>query len=144
MVALILSILAAAFSWLGMNRFCLSDGQMRDAASAYVSVDVTMLGFMLAMLAILGSVFDRRLIRNMAKTGHLRNLIKKLYWTGGYFLLSMITALLSLFLSGDILVVFLGGATGLLVGAIYQLLFVGSTLRRMLTIAPDGGGVIEQ
>lgn len=68
----------------------------------------------MAMLAIL--VSDRKLIRNMNKTRHYARLLKRLYWTAGYYAATMFLSLFSLFLSGKILTLFAALSTGLMVG----------------------------
>ncbi len=143
MIALLVALAAAVSSWWLMANNCLTDDLMRGAASAYTSVGVTMFGFMLAMLAILVSVSDRRLLRNMNKTGHLQRLLANVYWTGGYFGVSMIVSLAALFLTGKLLGFFLGAATGMLAGALYRLFFVGRTFWRVLTISPSGETALE-
>lgn len=143
MLALLVTLGAAGGSWWLTQRFCLTDELLRGAASAYASVGVTMLGFMLAMLAVLVSVSDRRLLRNMNRTGHLRRLLEKVYWTGAYFGVSMVASLAGLFLSSQPLGYFMSFATGTLVGALYLLFFVGRSFWRVLTIAPEGDKQLE-
>lgn len=143
MVALLIALAAGIGSWWLTTQYCLTDDLLRGAASAYASVGVTMLGFMLAMLAVLVSVSDRRLLRNMSKTGHLQRLLENVYLAGGYFGASMIASLVALFLSAKPLSYSLSFATGTLVGALYLLFFVGRTFWRVLTISPEGDRMLE-
>ena len=52
-----------------------------SAAPAYTSVAGTLLGFLIAAVAILTAVVNRRLIQNMVKTGHYRVLLHEMYGT---------------------------------------------------------------
>lgn len=143
MLALFVTLAATGGTWWLSQRYCLSDELLRGAASAFASVGVTMLGFMLAMLAVLVSVSDRRLLRNMNRTGHLKRLLERVYWAGAYFGVSMIASLAGLFLSSQPLGFSMSIATGALVGALYLLFFVGKSFWRVLTISPEGDKVLE-
>lgn len=112
----------------------LTDEILRQAASAQASVAVTMLGFMLAMLAILVSLSDRRLIRNMNKTGHFTTLLRKLYIAAAYFGAFMLAALACLFLECEGLRVGTSVSIGLLSGASFQLMESGHRLWRVLDL----------
>lgn len=57
----------------------LAGSDIRAAANAMAQMSVTMLGFILAALAILISIANSRLIRNMQKTGHYNILIRRLF-----------------------------------------------------------------
>lgn len=80
-----------------------SDEMLRSAAGALSSISVTMLGFMLAVLAILVSIVDRRLIRNMYRTGHFSRLIARLYIASGLFGAGMIASYVALYTEAEAL-----------------------------------------
>ena len=143
MLAAFATILSIFGCWWLIHCPALDDATLRGVASAYASVGVTMLGFMLAMLAVLVSVSDRKLLRNMNKTGHLKQLLKKVYWTGAYFGLSMICSLAALFLTATPLIYSVSIATGALVGALSLLFFVGRSFWRVLTLSPDPSTPLE-
>ncbi|QDH59502.1 hypothetical protein [Pandoraea pnomenusa] len=135
MIALIVTaVFAVGAYWLFGCATWLSDEILRQAASAQASVAVTMLGFMLAMLAILVSIADRRLIRNMNKTGHFTQLLLRLYAASAYFGILMIVALLCLFLQSIALKIGSALSIGLAAGAIVRLLESGRKLWRVLDL----------
>lgn len=145
MYASVITLISTLGCWwlLGCTTPAIEDTTLRGAASAYASVGVTMLGFMLAMLAVLVSVSDRRLLRNMNRTGHLKVLLKKVYWTGGYFAVSMISSLVALFLSAEKLLYGISIASGALVGALFLLSLVGNSFWRVLSLSPESGTSLE-
>lgn len=135
MIALIVTAaMAGATYWLLGCSGWLTDEILRQAASAQASVAVTMLGFMLAMLAILVSLADRRLIRNMNKTGHFTRLLRKLYIAAAYFGALMVVALICLFLQTKGLRIGTAVSVGLVAGASIQLLESGRKLWRVLEL----------
>lgn len=69
-----------------------------SVASTYAQVGVTLLGFMLTVMAILVSVSGSVLLNNMREQGHYADLIGSLYW--GCVLLLAMTCLSILFLWG--------------------------------------------
>lgn len=90
---------------------------LRGIAQVYASVAVTMVGFSLAMLAILVSASSTRLLRNMMKTGHYDLVNGRLFVTASFFGIALVAALASLFLPDGALAAGLSIATGALVGA---------------------------
>lgn len=77
----------------------LASSDIRAAANAMAQMSVTMLGFILAALAILISVANSRLIRNMQKTGHYRVLVRRLFGCLTLFGMLAIASLILLFTS---------------------------------------------
>lgn len=57
----------------------LSSADAKAAAGVVAQISVTMLGFVLAALAILMSIGNSRLVRNMKKTGHYKVLTKRMF-----------------------------------------------------------------
>lgn len=68
-----------------------------SAASAVAGVAGTMLGFMIAALAILASIAGMRLLRNMQRTGHYQVLLARLFVASGFFALLLASALCAVF-----------------------------------------------
>ncbi len=60
----------------------LSNGgaDLRTFLGLIAQISATMLGFLLAALAILASISGHRLVRNMQKTGHFKVLLEKLFF----------------------------------------------------------------
>lgn len=56
----------------------LAQADMRSAAGVVASLSGTMLGLILAALAILASVANTTLIRNMSRTGHFQFLLRRM------------------------------------------------------------------
>ena len=57
----------------------LSSDDARTAAGVVAQIGATMLGFVLASLAILVSVSNTKLLRNMRKTGHYSVLVARMF-----------------------------------------------------------------
>jgi membrane associated rhomboid family serine protease len=66
-------------------------------ASAIASIAITMLGFMLAALAVLASISHTHLVNMMRKTGHYSDLLFTLFVGAALFLLCGISGYLILF-----------------------------------------------
>lgn len=69
----------------------------RAATGVVAQMGATMLGFVLAALAILTSIANSRLIRNMQRTGHYRVLINRMFSCISAFGLVAVIGLLLLF-----------------------------------------------
>ena len=73
------SIFLAAMIWhLDIIRD-LSSADAKAATGVVAQISVTMLGFILAALAILMSIGSSRLVRNMKKTGHYKVLTQRMF-----------------------------------------------------------------
>ena len=135
MPVFILSAALSATTWWLLGKYpSVDDNVLRTVAGTYASVAVTMLGFMLAMLAILVSVADRKLIRNMNKTGHFTLLLKRIYWAAGYYGATMLLSMTSLFLAGASLHIAGAVCSGLMVGATASLIHAMRKLWLVLTL----------
>lgn len=72
---------------------CFTLEYKRTTAASAAAIAATMLGFLLAALAILASIAGQRLVRNMQRTGHYSKLLKLFFWnTAAYFLTLMISS----------------------------------------------------
>lgn len=92
----------AAVAWLLRDRFppagtAFDLATLVSAAAAVAGVAGTMLGFMIAALAILASIAGMRLLRNMQRTGHYHVLLGRLFITSVFFALLLVTSLAALF-----------------------------------------------
>lgn len=72
-----LALLAWRFQVLGTP----DDQLTRSAAGIIAQIGATMLGFVLAALAIVATVVNTRLLRNMLKTGHYKVLLERMFGT---------------------------------------------------------------
>lgn len=100
-------------------------------AGAISSIAATMLGFMLAALAILASISDTHLVSTMRRTGHYADLLNTLLAGCAIYLAvaaSGVALLLGLGLSGRVWV----GLVGLHCAALVSLLDIGRKLYRVL------------
>ena len=91
-------ILACVFSWLVWHWGIFSAPRMqpqdiRGLLSLLAQVSATMLGFLLAALAILASISGSRLIRNMQKTGHFKVLLHRFFLNTVAFGVAMVVAI---------------------------------------------------
>lgn len=70
----------------------LTTQDLRTLLSLLAQVSATMLGFLLAALAILASIAGTRLIRNMKKTGHYGVLLNRFFMNTIIFGVSMVVS----------------------------------------------------
>lgn len=73
------AILGFGAHWLRVLH-ALTSGGLLNGIGVVVETSVTMLGFVLATVAILGSVLNTRLLRNMQKTNHYAVLIGRMFF----------------------------------------------------------------
>ena len=89
------SLIAALLAWFG-SKYALSlpNPIYQQAMSDMFMVAITLLGFLLTLIAIMTTMSERRLIKNIAKTGHLKNMYNRFFLAiAGFF----VCVLLSLF-----------------------------------------------
>lgn len=91
-------VLAAVFAWLLWKWSLFSAPRMnaqdlRTLLGLLAQVSATMLGFLLAAMAILASISGTRLIRNMQKTGHFSVLLHRFFVNTIAFGISMVIAI---------------------------------------------------
>ncbi|RJX32328.1 MAG: hypothetical protein C4516_04315 [Oxalobacter sp.] len=63
----------------------LAAGDLRAAAGVLAQIGATMLGFVLAALAILATMSNSKLVRNMGRTGHYQVLLQRMFVCVGAF-----------------------------------------------------------
>lgn len=89
--------LCVAAGWLIWHFNLLAKLNATDARTflgLLAQVSATMLGFLLAALAILASISGQRLVRNMQKTGHYRVLLSRFFMdTVAYGIASLVSLL---------------------------------------------------
>jgi len=74
-------VVAGFVTWLAVSRDLvegLAAGDMRSAVGVIAQLSGTMVGFVLAALAILTAMGDSPLIRNMLRTGHFQLLLRRM------------------------------------------------------------------
>jgi hypothetical protein len=67
----------AGFHWCVFHG--LADADLRTASGVVAQIGATMLGFILAALAILATVVNTKLVRNMQRTGHYQLLLRRMF-----------------------------------------------------------------
>jgi hypothetical protein len=87
---LVLSCLLTSAAWYKNWFQGLDDNAIRSASSVAAQVSATLLGFLIAALAILVSVTGSQLIKNMQQTGHYRVLLKKIFIVSVWYALSLV------------------------------------------------------
>lgn len=120
---LLVAAVGVATGWLCKGRVPPADYDVAtqvSLASAVASIAGTMLGFLLAALAVLASIAGSRLLRNMQRTGHYQVLLHRLIISAGFFLFLLLAALVTM-LGGVKLPWAWEAATGLVVAAIFAL-----------------------
>jgi hypothetical protein len=74
----------------------LAASDVRNAVGVAAQISATMLGFLLAALAILASISGHRLVRNMQRSGHYRVLLRVVYTDSIAFGAAMLVSLAGL------------------------------------------------
>ena len=85
-----------------------------------------------ATMAILMSIANSRLVKNMAKTGHYKNLVNSLTLSALFFLVCAVAAGSSLYLRSCYEQMALSVASGLIVGALLTLVHSGHRFYQVL------------
>lgn len=118
MRAVAVAIAAAPACWWVFGQVeALTEAHLRNVVTVFTSVSVTMLGFTLAMLAVLVSISSTRIVRNMNRTGHYDLIVLRLFISAGMFGAVLVSALVCLFLFGQPFVVGVAISSGFMVGA---------------------------
>lgn len=94
----IASLIAAGGAWYLDIFQQLDAATFRNAAGIVAQIGATMLGFVLAALAILATVVNTRLIRNMQRTGHYRVLLRRMFGAVAAFGFVTIAGLVFIFM----------------------------------------------
>ena len=100
---------------------------LRNTAGVFAQIGSTMLGFMLAALAVVASISGSKLVQVMVKTGHYHDMLQEMFLSSVLFLVCTLmscTLLLTSF-GGE---TFLAALVGLHVAALSSLLRVGKML----------------
>ena len=69
---------AFALAWFDLLQ-PLQGADLRTASGVIAQVSATLAGFLLAVLSILSTIANTKLIRNIQKTGHFRFLLRRLF-----------------------------------------------------------------
>lgn len=100
-------------------------------AGVFAQIDVTMLGFMLAALAVVASISGSELVKTMQKTGHYKDMVVAMFASAGLFLGAAAVACVVMLGCSSSWV--LPAAVGLHAAALVTLLRVGWMLWLVLT-----------
>jgi hypothetical protein len=126
---------ACAIAYVGVPN--IEVGDLRQIASTVAQIAATMMGFLLAALAILASIANMRLLRNMQRTGHYQVLLGRMLITAAYFFFAMVFSILVLVAPGCLPKPIEVGS-GFLIGSCYAL--IRSTLNFssvLFSLKPD-------
>ena len=145
MTHLVVGAIAGYLSWKGLSAWApLGAESIKGIAGMYAQIAVTMLGFMLAMLAILVSVADRRAIRNIARTGHFEKLLRRLYYASGCFGATLVASVVTMMLLATPQQVSAAISNGFMMSSIYLLVSTGRYLWKVLMLlVPESGSRLE-
>lgn len=98
----------------------LADGDMRQVASTVAQIAATMMGFLIASLAILASIANMRLLRNMQRVGTYGVLLERMIISAVFFFFTLLFALAVMVAPQKVPYALVVGA-GLLAGSCYAL-----------------------
>jgi hypothetical protein len=93
----------------GLVAFCFwkwsaaSSSQLYAAGGVVAGVCATLLGFMIAAVAIITALVEKTLIANMRKTGHFRVLMRDTFLTCGFMLATMAVSCIALVVNDSLL-----------------------------------------
>jgi hypothetical protein len=79
LIALLCAVLWKHFGLIGLRLDPVSINTTVTGMNVLAQVAVTMLGFMMAVLAILASIANTKLIRNMQRSGHFHNMLTRIF-----------------------------------------------------------------
>lgn len=94
----VVSIIVTLIAWYFGALHDLSQNDLRSAAGIVAQIGCTMLGFVLAAVAILTTVANTRLVRNMQRTGHFKVLITRMFGSVASFGVATLAGIMFLFL----------------------------------------------
>jgi hypothetical protein len=80
------------------------DLDLKPMLGAFASVSATLLGFLLAALAILRAAEGRTLVANMRKTGHSDTLLNEMFFAAVSCFIVLLTSLAGFFVAGKALI----------------------------------------
>lgn len=93
-LSILICVIVGVFVW--RNQLLnLSTDDARTFLGLLAQISATMLGFLLAALAILASIAGHRLLRNMQRTGHYQVLLKRFFVNTVAFGMATFVALLA-------------------------------------------------
>ena len=108
--------------------FFLLTGELISTISTIAQISATMMGFMLTALAILASISDKNLVKNMAIQGHYKDLINHLTLAALIYFILFIYSMAVLFVGNlpwkNILLSLACGSFIVTLQVIYKLWFV--------------------
>ncbi|NUZ07660.1 hypothetical protein [Piscinibacter koreensis] len=87
---LVLVASAAVCRWGGVTVTVAEPGALLTVGGTVASVSATMLGFLLAALAVLASINHTHLVRMMRQTGHYKDLLHTVFASCATFLLCLL------------------------------------------------------
>lgn len=94
----VVSFAVAWVAWRNGWMDTLAVTELRSAAGIVAQIAATMLGFVLAAMAILATIVNTKLVRNMLRTGHYHVLLKRMLGAVSAFGLLSIVGLITLFI----------------------------------------------
>lgn len=101
---LLISVLIAALALYGIEHYGLlmrvKADTLSSAAGVVAQISATLAGFLLAVLSVLATIVNTRLVRNMQKTGHYQLLLRRLFANAAVFVVSMVAGMVAVF-SGE-------------------------------------------
>jgi hypothetical protein len=98
----------------------IESSDLRQIASTAAQIAATMIGFLLAALAILASIANMRLLRNMQRTGHFQVLLGRMIVAAIYFFLALVFCMTALVIPDQVPYAIPIGA-GLLIASCFAL-----------------------
>lgn len=133
LLPLLAGLATAGASWYcGFGPDLPDQGALLGFAGSVASIAATMLGFMLAALAVLASINNTTLVERMKKTGHYDNLLRTVFFGCMLFLLIALSGFALLF-GAPRVGWHLSALLGLHVAALLSLLDIGRKFHLVLT-----------
>lgn len=103
-----------------LNPPLIQTADLRQIASTAAQIAATMMGFLLAALAILASIANMRLLKNMQRTGHFQVLLGRMIITAVYFFVELVFCMTALVIP-DLVPYPVPIGAGLLIASCYAL-----------------------
>lgn len=133
LVSVVLSVAAAGGVW-RWHPQTMSVGDYGALLSTVASVSATLLGFLIAALAILSALVNRRLVMNMQRTGHYQQLTEELFISAAAYLLVLVVSMAAFLVIGDVFRFAIILTTAGLTFATLELLAAGMKFYRVMIL----------
>lgn len=110
---------------------------MRDVLGIVVQIGGTLMGFVVAAMAILMALPDSRFTANLRRTGHMQKLLNQMFWAAGWALAIIISGVAVMFTSSSALPYCAALVLAVMGATVARLIVVGRRFHLILEIMAE-------